>query len=79
MPVTSILGILISFGMMLFLPLATWIRLFVWLAVGMVIYFSYSRFRSKLQLGESVSKKVAALSDVPDVLTGDASAQIPES
>ena len=79
MPVTSILGILISFGMMLFLPLATWVRLFVWLTVGMVIYFSYSRFRSKVQLGESVSKKVTALSDAPDVLTGDASAQIPES
>jgi len=28
------------------LPLPTWIRLFVWLAVGMAIYFSYGRFHA---------------------------------
>jgi amino acid transporter len=35
------LGILVNFLMMLFLPLDTWIRLVVWLIVGLVIYFSY--------------------------------------
>lgn len=55
MPYTSILGIIISFGMMLFLPLATWIRLFVWLGVGMVIYVSYSRFHSKVQVGQMIA------------------------
>src|SRR5258708_1337046 len=59
MPVTSILGIVISFGMMLFLPLVTWIRLFVWLAVGMLIYFSYSRSHSKVQQGQSVLDQLA--------------------
>ena len=59
MPVTSILGIVISFGMMLFLPLATWIRLFVWLVVGMVIYFSYSRSHSKVQQGLSALDRLA--------------------
>jgi basic amino acid/polyamine antiporter, APA family len=59
MPVTSILGIAISFGMMLFLPLVTWIRLFVWLAVGLLIYFSYSRFHSKVQQGRTVLDPLA--------------------
>ena len=35
------LGILVNFLMMLFLPLDTWIRLVVWLIVGLTIYFSY--------------------------------------
>jgi APA family basic amino acid/polyamine antiporter len=51
MPLTGILGILISLGLMLGLPLATWIRLFVWLAIGLVIYFAYGKSHSKVQLG----------------------------
>ena len=34
------------FYLMLGLPLATWIRLFVWLAIGFAIYFRYGRFRA---------------------------------
>jgi APA family basic amino acid/polyamine antiporter len=48
-PLTPILGILISLAMMIGLPLPTWIRLVVWLAVGLVIYFSYGRFHSRVQ------------------------------
>ena len=57
MPVTPILGIAVSLLMMLFLPWETWLRLFIWLAVGLVIYALYSRHRSKVQisLGEEVA------------------------
>src|SRR5687768_5771913 len=40
-PLVPILGIIICFGMMAFLPLDTWIRLLVWMAIGIVIYFVY--------------------------------------
>ncbi len=48
-PLVPILGILISFGLMASLPFDTWLRLILWLIVGMVIYFGYSRKHSKLQ------------------------------
>ncbi|MEO6829323.1 MAG: amino acid permease [Acidobacteriaceae bacterium] len=49
MPLTPILGIFFALLMMASLPLVTWIRLFVWLAVGLVIYFTYSRHHSRVQ------------------------------
>src|SRR5215469_13394570 len=48
-PVVPILGMLVSFGLMASLPLDTWIRLIVWLIIGMVIYFGYSRHHSRVQ------------------------------
>jgi basic amino acid/polyamine antiporter, APA family len=50
MPFTAIAGIVISLAMMLGLPFETWIRLFVWLIAGMVIYFTYSVKHSKVRL-----------------------------
>jgi APA family basic amino acid/polyamine antiporter len=50
MPVTAILGILISLAMMLGLPGDTWLRLVIWLLAGLVIYFLYSRKHSKVQI-----------------------------
>ena len=47
-PVTPILGILVCFAMMASLDVATWYRLVIWLAIGLVIYFGYSRSRSRL-------------------------------
>ncbi len=48
-PLVPILGILISGYLMANLPLATWIRLIVWLAIGMLIYFGYGRSHSRVQ------------------------------
>lgn len=48
-PLVPILGIVSCVFMMVFLPLDTWLRLIVWLAIGFVIYFGYSAKRSKLR------------------------------
>ena len=48
-PLVPILGMIICFGMMAFLPLDTWIRLFVWMAIGIVVYFTYSKNHSLLR------------------------------
>jgi len=50
-PVVPILGIATCLFMMVFLPGDTWLRLIIWLAIGLVIYFGYSRYHSKLQRG----------------------------
>jgi basic amino acid/polyamine antiporter, APA family len=42
------LGIFVNASMMLFLPIDTWYRLFIWLGAGLVIYFVYGRFNSTL-------------------------------
>ncbi|HEX4750968.1 MAG TPA: amino acid permease [Bryobacteraceae bacterium] len=47
-PFTPVLSILCCFGLMLGLPLETWIRFVVWLLIGLVIYCAYSRKRSPL-------------------------------
>jgi APA family basic amino acid/polyamine antiporter len=47
-PLVPILGILVSFLLMASLPLDTWIRLFIWLVIGLSIYFSYGRFHSRV-------------------------------
>ncbi|MDX2129578.1 MAG: amino acid permease [Chloroherpetonaceae bacterium] len=41
-PLVPILGVLVCFGMMAGLPWDTWLRLIIWLALGMAIYFGYS-------------------------------------
>jgi len=48
-PLVPILGMLASLGLMATLPLDTWIRLLVWLLIGIVIYFAYGKKHSTLQ------------------------------
>jgi basic amino acid/polyamine antiporter, APA family len=47
-PLFPFLGILVCLAMMTALDHDTWWRLVIWLVVGMIIYFTYSRFHSKL-------------------------------
>jgi len=47
-PLVPILGIAICGYMMYALPADTWIRLVVWMAIGLAIYFGYSRSHSKV-------------------------------
>jgi APA family basic amino acid/polyamine antiporter len=49
MPVIPLLGILCCVGLMATLPMDTWLRLLVWLAIGFGIYFGYGKKHSKLQ------------------------------
>jgi APA family basic amino acid/polyamine antiporter len=48
-PLVPILGILISGYLMANLPWETWVRLIVWLVIGMAIYFGYGRSHSRVQ------------------------------
>ena len=50
-PIFPILGVIFCFILMLSLPLETWIRFFLWLAIGLVIYFLYGVGHSKLRRG----------------------------
>jgi basic amino acid/polyamine antiporter, APA family len=47
-PVVPVLAVLAAFYLMLNLPSATWIRFFVWMAIGFVVYFAYGAKRSRL-------------------------------
>src|SRR5690349_4425920 len=52
-PFTPIMGIITSAYMMYSLKNATWIRLVVWLVIGLIVYFAYSRHHSKVQQGRA--------------------------
>jgi basic amino acid/polyamine antiporter, APA family len=48
-PLVPILGVLFCLLLMAGLPLTTWVRLVVWLVIGLLIYFSYGRSHSRLR------------------------------
>lgn len=54
-PVVPMLGILACLGLMAGLSPLTWVRLVVWIAIGVVVYYAYSRPRA-LRATELASK-----------------------
>lgn len=48
-PFVPIMGILVNFALMAGLEWDNWVRLIVWLIIGLAIYFSYGRKRSAVQ------------------------------
>jgi APA family basic amino acid/polyamine antiporter len=51
LPVVSILGIIVCGAMIYGLGWTNWLRLIVWLVIGLVFYFVYGKRHSKLQSG----------------------------
>jgi len=50
-PLLPILGVLMCGALMLSLPILTWIRFFIWLGLGVLIYLFYGKSHSRLQHG----------------------------
>jgi APA family basic amino acid/polyamine antiporter len=53
-PFVPVMGIIVCVYLMYALPMESWLRLAVWLAIGLIIYFVYGRNNSKLQHGQMV-------------------------
>jgi APA family basic amino acid/polyamine antiporter len=48
-PIVPVLGIAFNLVMMYFLGWSNWLRLFIWMAIGVLIYFNYSRKHSRFR------------------------------
>ncbi len=55
-PLVPILAVLASFYLMLNLPGATWVRFFVWMAIGLIVYFAYGAKHSRLATDPNYSQ-----------------------
>jgi APA family basic amino acid/polyamine antiporter len=55
-PAVPIAGAAICLAQMIGLPLATWERLFIWLAIGLVVYFTFGRRHALTPLTEIDSR-----------------------
>jgi APA family basic amino acid/polyamine antiporter len=60
-PAVPILGAGICLLQMVALPWATWERLFIWLVIGMVVYFAYARTRAARVRANPALRPVDAL------------------
>jgi APA family basic amino acid/polyamine antiporter len=47
-PLLPIAGVILCLAQMVFLPPPTWIRLAIWLVIGLAIYFFYGYRKSRL-------------------------------
>lgn len=52
------MGILFNLGMMLTLEIENWLRLGIWLALGLLVYFVYSKKHSKLRLATDAKEEI---------------------
>jgi len=59
-PVVPVLAVLAAFYLMLNLPAATWLRFFIWMAIGFVVYFLYSASHSRLVTDPNYSRDADA-------------------
>ncbi|MGA9651715.1 amino acid permease [Pedobacter sp.] len=60
-PLIPILGIITCVVMMVFLPWETWLRLAVWLIIGLAIYFWYGKKNSKISLNSKQNNDSTSL------------------
>lgn len=61
-PLVPILGVIVCFGMMAFLPFDTWIRLIVWMLIGMDVYLFFGLKGSILNQGKVENKSYKTVS-----------------
>ena len=50
MPLVPILGIVVNLYLMYGLGMENWLRLFIWMALGLAVYFLYGRVNSRLRI-----------------------------
>jgi APA family basic amino acid/polyamine antiporter len=62
-PVLPIVSVLASFYLMLNLPGETWARFLIWMVIGFVIYFLYSRSHSRLATESGRGRDVVDVRD----------------
>jgi APA family basic amino acid/polyamine antiporter len=66
-PIFPVLSILCCLLLMAGLPAITWVRFFVWLIIGLVVYYFYSRKRSEFYEG-STAPSVDSGADAPFIV-----------
>ncbi|WP_037310624.1 amino acid permease [Amycolatopsis orientalis] len=59
MPVVPIIGVVFSIWLITFLDPETWLRFAIWFAIGLVIYFAYSRRHSAMNANSGDAKQVS--------------------
>ncbi len=64
-PAVPILAVLASFYLMLNLPALTWVRFFIWMVIGLVVYFGYGARNSRLQVGADGRTRAGAAGHAP--------------
>jgi APA family basic amino acid/polyamine antiporter len=62
-PLVPILGVISNGYMMYKLGWINWARLIVWLFIGLVVYFAYGRFHSRVQQDLASPKPAPSMAD----------------